>query len=46
MKTAGNHSKKPEVPVKGVRSTKYFPFRDLERKKKIRLSYGLNCVLD
>ena len=36
MKTAGNHSKKLEVPVKGVRSIRYSPFREighLERKK-------------
>ena len=46
MKTAGNHSKKLEVPVKGVRSIRYSPFREighLERKKN-RLFYRLNCI--
>ena len=47
MKTAGSHSKKLEVPVKGVRSIRYSPFREighLERKKKIRLFYRLNYI--
>lgn len=47
MKTAGSHSKKLEVPVKGVRSIRYSPFREighLERKKKKKLDYFIDGI--
>ena len=49
MKTAGSHSKKLEVPVKGVRSIRYSPFREIghlerKKKKKIRLFYRRNYI--
>lgn len=48
MKTAGSHSKKLKVPVKGVRSIRYSPFREIghleRKKKKIRLFYRLNYI--